>query len=183
MTVASSSLSRTSTSMRRMACPSGMERAGQGHGHVQGQAVPVLGGQLQTGLVAGQAALHPGHPDPAGGLLGLALVGGGVGAVRPVDRHPVAPGDKPTTGSPGTGVQHLANFTRQLPNPSTMMPESVCLDQAQLAGGPPGAVVPGTITLSAVVLEAAAAFSAWRRPSRSISSRTRATALTAVVPP
>ena len=31
----------------------------------------------------------------------------------------------PTTGSPGTGVQHLANFTRQLSSPSTMMPDSL----------------------------------------------------------
>ena len=88
------------------------------------------------------------------------------------------------TGSPGTGVQHFANFTRQLPNPSTMMPESVCLlDPVRGAGSVTGALMPGTITLSAVVLAAAAAFSAWRRPRRSSSSLARATALVAVVPP
>ena len=88
---------------------------------------------------------------------------------------------KPTTGSPGTGVQHLANFTRQLPSPSTMMPESECLLDPFSTGT--SWLLAGTMTLSAVVLEAAAAFSAWRRPRRSISSRMRATAFTAVVPP
>ena len=34
---------------------------------------------------------------------------------------------KPTTGSPGTGVQHLANLTRQLSMPSTMMPDWLVL--------------------------------------------------------
>ena len=29
---------------------------------------------------------------------------------------------KPTISSPGTGVQHLENFTRQLVSPSTTMP-------------------------------------------------------------
>ena len=87
------------------------------------------------------------------------------------------------TGSPGTGVQHLANFTRQLPSPSTMMPESVCLLEPFSCPGSTVVLMPGTMTLSAVVLAAAAAFSAWSRPSRSSSSFTRATALAAVVPP
>ena len=90
---------------------------------------------------------------------------------------------KPTTGSPGTGVQHLANFTRQLPSPSTMMPESECLLEPFSCRGSTWAVEPGTMTLSAVVRAAAAAFSAFRRPRRSSSSLIRATLLTAVVPP
>ena len=86
------------------------------------------------------------------------------------------------TGSPGTGVQHLANFTRQLPSPSTIMPESECLGLTWPEVGV-WAVEPGTMTLSAVVLAAAAAFSAWRRPRRASSSLMRATLFTAVVPP
>ena len=78
-------------------------------------------------------------------------------------------------------MQHLANFTRQLPSPSTMMPESECLLDPFSTGT--SWLLAGTMTLSAVVLEAAAAFSAWRRPRRNISSRMRATAFTAVVPP
>ena len=46
---------------------------GQGHGQVDGQAVPVLGGQLQGGLIVGQLAADPGDLHPAVGLLGLAL--------------------------------------------------------------------------------------------------------------
>ena len=77
----------------------------------------------------------------------------------------------------------MANFTRQLPNPSTMMPESVCLLEPFSWLTSTGAAVPGTIMLSAVVRDEAAAFSAFSRPRRSSSSLMRATLFTAVVPP
>ena len=88
----------------------------QGHGHIQGQAVPVLGGQLQGGLVVGQAALHPGHLHPAVGLLGLALFRCGVGAVGAVDGHAVTPGDKAddrVAGDGGTALGKLHQAVTQ----------------------------------------------------------------------
>ncbi len=86
---------------------------------------------------------------------------------------------KPTTGSPGTGVQHLANFTRQLSRPFTMIPDS--LFRPALGGGAEAAPVAGWI--ASWVARSAACCSAWTRPRRAISSLMRTTAFWADMPP
>ena len=82
----------------------------QGHSHIQSQIIPVLGGHLQGGAVVGQLAVHPGHPHPAGGLLRLSVFRRGVGTVRPVDGHPVTPGDEPDHRVAGNGGAAFGKF-------------------------------------------------------------------------
>ena len=83
---------------------------------------------------------------------------------------------KPMMSSPGTGVQHLENFTRQLSSPSTMMP---CSLFTRLGAG-------GCLAGSAGLASASssAAFSAWWSFATRFSSPwIRLTAFWAVKPP
>ena len=85
---------------------------------------------------------------------------------------------KPTTGSPGTGVQHLANFTRQLSRPSTMMPDSLRLAPGMsLAGVESWGEVAWAANRSALAFSFLS-LACWRS-----SSRMRLTAFWAVMPP
>ena len=87
----------------------------------------------------------------------------------------------PVTGSPGTGVQHLENFTMQLSSPDTMMPLLDRLGARMESLGVEG------YTVSPVEAAAwmASASARWRssRPSRVISSLMRAAAFWADSPP
>ncbi len=71
---------------------------GQRHGDVQGQAVTILGADVQGGAVGGQLARCPGDLNPTCLLLWTAAVGVGVGAVLAVDGDAVATGDEAHNG-------------------------------------------------------------------------------------
>ena len=83
---------------------------------------------------------------------------------------------KPMISSPGTGVQHLENFTRQLSSPSTMMPCSLLIRLGA------GACLAGSWGLASA--SSSAAFSAWWSFATRFSSPwMRLTAFWAVKPP
>ncbi len=88
---------------------------------------------------------------------------------------------KPTTGSPGTGVQHLENFTMQLSSPATMMPLLDRLGAKMESLGVEGYTVSPVDTADWM----ASCSARWRstRPSRVISSLMRAAAFWADSPP
>ena len=79
---------------------------------------------------------------------------------------------KPTISSPGTGVQHLENFTRQFDRPSTTMPFSLLIFLGRFL--PASALLAGAAGASAAFSAAAVLFM-W-----SSSSRMRLTAFSAV---
>ena len=67
---------------------------GQHHRHVHGDAGAVLGHELHRRFIRVQAAGVPAYLDPPGLLRRTVHAVFGVGAVRPVDGNPVAPGNE-----------------------------------------------------------------------------------------
>ena len=92
---------------------------GGGHhrGDVHGQAGAVLGDEVQGGLVGVQAVGVPADLDPPVLLLGMLHPRHGVGTVRPVDGHPVPPGDEAHNGVPRHGGAALGKLHHALRHP------------------------------------------------------------------